>query len=393
MSDIRISRKILIIAGIVGLALLAFALRIIFVPFESVDFVWFLQHWHSTLASQGFAAFGEPFANYNFPYLYLLYIISLFGLPDIIAVKIVSIIFDIVLCFSVWLVVRHYRPTGYLPYVAALVIAWLPTIFLNSSLWGQCDAIYTSLLVFSFYFILKNKHALSWLTWGIALSFKLQAIFFLPVLVYVWFFTTKKQKWHVPFVAAIPVIAAPIPAILAGRPPMSAYGVYLDQAGTYEQLTMNAANWYQWIPSAHFGLFNKAGLILSLAALGATLLVLIIRRSGKLLPSKDHHLALIASFFLLLAPFVLPQMHERYFYAAGVFLMITAFLNSRYIVVVIATELISLFSYLPFLFNRQSPIPLDLLAIVNLCIILFIFRDLFATPNKLEVTHQKRLSS
>ena len=377
VSVTRIPRQQLVIAGIIGLAVFALVLRAILVPLQSNDFVEFLQHWYHTLSTQGFSAFGEHFTNYNFPYLYLLYITSLFGLPNIIAVKAVSIIFDIVLCVAVWLVIRHYRPTGYAPYAAALVVAWLPTVFLNSSAWGQCDAIYASLLVFSFYYILKRKHTLSWLIWGIALSFKLQAVFFLPVLVYVWFFTKKEQKWYTPLVAAVPVLAAPIPAILAGRPLLSAYGVYFDQAGTYEHLTMNAANWYQWIPDSYFHSISKAGLVLALAAVGAALLLLVIRRSGKLLPSKDHHLALIASFFLLLAPFMLPQMHDRYFFAAGIFLVITAFLQSRYIVAAIATELISFFSYLVYLFGHQPPISLGLLAIVNLSIIAFLFRDLF----------------
>lgn len=385
MLNARISKKYIAIAGIIGLILLSLLLRILFVRFESGDFEWFLQHWHSTLAEQGFSAFSERFADYNFPYLYLLYLVSLLGLPDIIAIKSISIFFDIILCLSVWLVVRHYKPKGYSPYVAALIVAWLPTVFLNSSFWGQCDALYTSLIVFSFYFILKRRHLLSWLIWGVALSFKLQAIFFLPVLVYVWFFTKKEQRWYTPLISTLPVVIAPLPAIIAGRSPLSAYGVYVDQAGTYQQLTMNAANWYQWVPNSLFSYFNKSGLIISVAVLGAALLILIINRTNKILPSKDGHLTLLAAFFLLLAPFILPQMHERYFYTAGTFFILASFINPRYIIIAIVSELVSLFSYLPFLFNQQPPLSFEILAIVNLAIVVFVFRDL--------INHDKKIAT
>lgn len=134
MPDSRIPKRYMIIAGIIGLILLACVLRVLLVKFESGDFVWFLQHWHSTLVTQGFSAFSERFADYNFPYLYILYLVSLIGLPDIVAIKATSIFFDIVLCLAVWLVVRHYKPKGYLPYVAALVVAWLPTNF-HHNIW------------------------------------------------------------------------------------------------------------------------------------------------------------------------------------------------------------------------------------------------------------------
>lgn len=381
--NLRINPKILFPAAIVILIVLAIALRSVFIPFESGDFTYFLQHWYATLSSEGFSAFGERFADYNFPYLYLLYLVSLLAPSDIVAIKLVSVVFDIVLCYAVWLVMRHYKPGGYTPYVAALVVAFLPTVFLNSSAWGQCDALYTSLLIFSFYFIIKKRHLWSWLLWGIALSFKLQAVFFLPVLVYVWFITRKEQKWYTPAISFLPLVLAPIPAILAGRSPSSAYGVYLDQAGAYQQLTLNAANWFQWIPNAHYAFFNKAGFVLSVAVLGAVLVVLLAKHSRARL-EKKFYLPLLASLFLLLAPFLLPQMHERYFFAAGIFLIMTSFLNPKYILPAIAVELISLFSYIPFLLGAQPPVSLGVLSLLQLAVIIYILWSLLHQTQKTE---------
>jgi len=53
----------------------ALALRISLLDFKSGDFFDYTKVWHGTLKSEGFAAFGTDFANYNLSYLYLLYLV------------------------------------------------------------------------------------------------------------------------------------------------------------------------------------------------------------------------------------------------------------------------------------------------------------------------------
>lgn len=380
-SEMRVSKRALLAIGLAGLFILSIAARAILVPFQSGDFLSFLQHWYATIQSGGFAAFSEGFADYNFPYLYLLYIASLLNLSDIVAIKIISIVFDILLAISVWLVVRHYRPSKYIPYVAALTTIWLPTVLLNSSLWGQCDALYASIMVMSFYLAIKKKYATSWVVWGIALSFKLQAIFLLPILVFVWFTSKNSQRVYTPALSIIPILLAPIPAIIAGRPVADAFRVYIDQAGKYEFLTMNLPNWYQWIPNVHYDIFNRAGMIMAVAGLSAMLLLMLARHSKKNFANSSYLLS-ISLLFLLLAPFLIPQMHERYFFAAGVFSIILAFVNPRYVIPAIILELISLFSYLPFLFDTPPPIDLSLLAIATTGLIIFLIYDIVRSTTK-----------
>jgi Gpi18-like mannosyltransferase len=72
----------------------------------------------------------------------------------------------------------------------------------------------------------------------------------------------------------------------------------------------------------------------------------------------------LATFSVLLAPFVLPHMHERYFYAADVFTIVLAFYRPRWAFIALLVQLASLLSYWPFLF-RHDAVPLALLALVE----------------------------
>ena len=61
----------------------------------------------------------------------------------------------------------------------------------------------------------------------------------------------------------------------------------------------------------------------------------------------------IALLFAVLEPFLLPRMHERYFYTADVLAVIYAFLCPRRWLVPIFVGAASLSSYLPFAFGIQ----------------------------------------
>ena len=77
-------------------------------------------------------------------------------------------------------------------------------------------------------------------------------------------------------------------------------------------------------------------------------------------------------------------MHERYFFAAGIFLIMTSFLNPKYILPAIAVELISLFSYIPFLLGAQPPVSLGVLSLLQLAVIIYILWSLLHQTQKTE---------
>ena len=83
----------------------------------------------------------------------------------------------------------------------------------------------------------------------------------------------------------------------------------------------------------------------------------------------------IALVFAIALPFLLPEMHERYFYLADVISIIYAFSFPRYFFVAIIMQLCSLLSYAPYFLNRQI-VDLPYVAFAVLAIIIVTMTDL-----------------
>ena len=78
--------------------------------------------------------------------------------------------------------VRRNAETRFEPRLAFPLTLLLPTVFMNSSWWGQMDAIFTAFLVWTVYFLLERRNLWACLFGGIALGVKFQPLFFAPVL-------------------------------------------------------------------------------------------------------------------------------------------------------------------------------------------------------------------
>src|SRR5437588_8170511 len=104
---------------------------------------------------------------------------------------------------------------------------------------------FLSFCLLSLYFIIKKKGMISCIAAGLALTFKFQVIFFLPVLI----IAVIKKEVHALYLLILPLVYALflLPAAIAGRSFLSILQVYGHQSqGIY--LTVNAPNFYQWIP-------------------------------------------------------------------------------------------------------------------------------------------------
>lgn len=65
-------------------------------------------------------------------------------------------------------------------------------MILNLSVWGQCDSIYVTFVIWTIYFLYKEKYRKAFIFLGIAFAFKLQAVFIMPIVFYMYF--TKKNS-------------------------------------------------------------------------------------------------------------------------------------------------------------------------------------------------------
>lgn len=355
-------------AWIVGLVVVVgLAMRGAFLPFESGDYHLFLKHWVNFVASNGgFLALRHNFANYTQPYLYLLVVGSwlLPFLPDVVVIKLISIVFDLLCAVLIWRIVEMRRPQS-LVAVLAFAAGWLsPTVVLNSAAWGQVDAMYTAFLLLAIYLLMKERPALGIAVYGMAFAIKLQSIFLIPLVVVV---VLRSRIRYLAWIVVV-FIALMLPAIALGKPVLDALFTYGLQVGTVERLTMGAPNWYQWLPPGDTPLAWWVGM-----TLGVVLVAAIVLCARRWQMAWQEQVLLMAAWALAGVPFVLPRMHERYFYPAELVAIAFSFtyLPKRPAWLLAPTGLIlgSLCAYVAYL-GKIEPIPPALQAVPMALVVL-----------------------
>lgn len=368
--------------------ILAFLLRLSRWQNSTSDMKYYSKWYDFIVQNGGFSAFKYDFANYNPPYLYLMVIASYIysSLPKILAIKLITILFDFLCAFFVYKLVRLKYSRGKLPIIAALAVLFSPTVFLNSSYWGQTDMLYTFWLVACLYYLAIERNILGLICFGIAVSFKQQAMFFAPFLIMLG--VKKYISWSSLLIVPLVYFISLVPSWMAGRSINSLLSIYLNQAGTFKYLTLNAPNLYLWISNQFYSRVVPLGSLLTVTVI--VYLVYIIYKSHlKITTPVMIQLALIS---VLVVPYVLPKMHERYFFAADVISIIFGFYYPRYFFVPIIINLVSLFSYFPYLM-RQHGVGVEIvsLPILSLILGLTILITLYHLHQTLQEAEQQKL--
>jgi Gpi18-like mannosyltransferase len=340
-------------------AVFALFIRYAFRDFSTSDFTEYTGIWYAAVQAQGLAAAGTSISNYTPPYLYLLYLTSL-ALPKlapIMAIKIPSVAFDCACAFFVYRIVALKYPGGREPLFASLAVLLAPSVICNSSLWGQADSIYTAMLLACLYFLMSGRAAFAMAAFGLAFSIKFQTMFLAPALVALW---SRRviPLWSFFLVPAVYVLAM-MPAWLVGRPASELATVYLTQSATYHSLTKSAPNVYAWLPERYYSVAVIAGLAVMVVV--ACFYVWSVWRS-RVVMSREIILQLCL-LSLIMTPFFLPKMHERFFYPADVVAIAYGFYFPKQYYVPVAIGFASFFSYLFFLLHRTI-LPLQLRSLV-----------------------------
>lgn len=311
------SRLAITIAVVLG----AFAIRMCYIDARSGDYNSFLQHWAEFFRENGgIRAIGEPIGDYNLPYLYLLALISYLPFSDLHMIKLISVVCDVLLAFYAMRLTTVVAKNEKAPLVSFLVVLCLPTVFLNSAWWAQCDSIYAMFALAALYYGLKRRPVLAVLMGALSFAFKLQAIFILPI--FVVLLMRGDIKWrHIPLFPAFYALLV-LPAVIAGRPPLDALLIYAHQTGEYaSRITLNAPT----LGALFKQMEDTSGvssvmIVLAFVYLAELLLVAWNRRRSL----DDRFVLLLALAMAVGIPFLLPSMHERYFYLAEILSVVCA---------------------------------------------------------------------
>lgn len=332
-------------------------LRISWYPIITNDYVYFLKPWFDTLASNpGLSAFSQSFANYAPLYLYFLKVLTFLTDSSLYGVKTLSLAFDILIAAAVFLILRaspQFRERPGLRFLAAVVFFALPTVMVNSSLWGQSDAIYGAGILFSLWFILRGKPFFAALAFGLALSMKVQAIFFAPILM--GYLLRRRETWKFLFVPPLVFAATVLPAVFGGGAPGYWFLIYSKQAGEYPYLSVSAQSIFAF--AQPLALSAQASSVLFWLGIGvagfvALAATYVIFKTERLSVSS---LILITAITTLLLPYLLPRMHERYFYLADLFVVLYAWFAPNRAFAAMLVVFASFISYFPYL---SSHVPL-----------------------------------
>jgi len=322
--------------------------------------------WYQNILDNGVAvAFREHLIGYTPAFWYLFAGTTLLDpiLPRVTAIKLLPILFDFISTYFVYKIVRIKYPRGNLPYWAAGLFFALPTIFINSAQWGQMDALYTTFLIISLFFFLKEKPLQGMLAFALSFSIKFQAIFFVPFLV-VLLLKKKVRWWQFLLVPAVYVVSC-IPAVLLGSSWLDVLTIYLRQSTLFSQLSVNAPNLYIFMPWEVAELALMIGFIVAFCSITGWIICTALDKR-ELTPERMVLLALIS---VSLTPFVLPRMHERYFYPADALSLVAAFFNPELWFVPFAFQLSSGLASAVYL-KGKSPEPVMYGAIINTIILI-----------------------
>ena len=175
---------------IIVISLLALFLRYKAINFESGDYTHFLSVWFDYLKDNGgLLALKNYPGDYNAPYMTLMSLLTYLPFNKIYLIKGLSILFDFALALSSALLVKEIAKSNKekLFLLTYGIVLFLPTVFLNSSLWGQCDSIYATFCILALLYLMKSKYVRSFILLGIAFSFKLQFIFIVPIFIVYYF--------------------------------------------------------------------------------------------------------------------------------------------------------------------------------------------------------------
>ena len=373
------------------------ALRWSLFDFESGDYRAVLSRWYDFFVEEGAwqgLALKEPRATYPPFYLYLISLSTLLPLPKLYAIKVFSVAADYIAAWYIWRLARwRWMVAGQIPAVARhdecsqavapmregathaaiaaiAIFLFLPTVVMNSAFWGQCDMMYTTGFVASLCYLVEARPVPALVAFGFSCALKPQAIFWCPLLA--GLFISRRLPWKWLWVPVAVYAACGLPAIFAGKPVWHVIWP-LGQVDITPGLNFNVANVYQWVGTRNSEVYWAMGVGLTLLA--TELLMLQIVKGPARGISGARWLVTLALMSVLFPPFLLPGMHDRYFFPADVLSLVYAFYVPRGWRVAVIVPLASVLAYFPFLFGME-PAPLSVVAVALLGAIFLVAKEL-----------------
>ena len=334
------------------LTTLAIGLRAVAMDYETLDYQNFLSVWVQFFRDNGgFSALKHEIGNYNIPYLYFLALFSYSSINDLYLIKILSIFFDVLLAFAAMKLVS--RVSSSVPRLLGcfFTVLMLPTVYLNGALWGQCDSSYVAFALLGIWLALEDRPWQAMVCAAISFGFKLQAVFILPVYAVLWMMGKFRLKHFIAFPLSYLIMV--LPAVLLGRPFIDTLTLYFSQTGSIgDGLNYNSPSVFSFfqysLPEYYHKAACQAGILAAFAFMLALLIICYVNRDRL----NEKALMSVGLLFAIGIPFLLPHMHDRYFFGADVLSVVLAFVMPLFAAVPILVQFASYLGYYAYLNMR-----------------------------------------
>lgn len=322
--------------------------------YVSVDMSSFLLPWFDEIRQGGgLHALRSQIGDYGVPYQTIIALFTYLPFNPVLMYKVLSICFDFVLAAAAALLTHAYcrREWFVRPYVATYAVVMLsPLVVWNSSVWGQCDSVYTAFCVITVLLYERRHPYWAFLAFGFAFAFKLQSVFLLP---YLGYRLLRDGRWRnalgVLLVPA-PLVLLSVPAMLFGRPVGSVLDNYLHQVSEYKAMYIDAPSLWAFGTNdmvwghqeAYWEASNKYAVLLALVVLALMLTLELLserRRSIAYSPLMVAYLSAHACVLLL------PSMHERYAYLAEILVVVLAVVDRAFLPSAVVLPVASMICY------------------------------------------------
>lgn len=295
--------------------------------------------WANRMYELGPSSFYSPdvFTDYPPGYMYLLYPIgALFSKTNmtwmssthLILLRMPSILCDLLCAGLIWLEGQKCFSSNRVFFLCAVYL-FNPAVLLNSAIWGQIDSVFTLPLFIMCLSLMRGKMLPAYLSFGIALLLKPQALFLGPVILagFLDYVILRDYSFKKLFIHLGQIIVTCFCMLLLCLPfgLSNVWKQYFSTIGSYPYASVNAYNIWallgkSWISQDTLlaGLPYRFWGGISICAAVFLTLRLSLRR-------KDDTLKFpFLSVFLFISIFVFSvRMHERYLYPVMLFLLLT----------------------------------------------------------------------
>lgn len=312
------------------------------IPYSHSDFTSYVCAWYDQLKADG-GLLGLKYytGNYNYPYPTILALLTYIPINKYYTIKGVGILFDLAMAVVSGLLCRKVYGNKYSFSAAYICVFMSPLVMLNGAYWGQCDSIYTCFILLALLFMLSEKYPLSFLIYGVAVAFKIQALFIFPLFVIIYLINKKYSILNFLLIPIGFLVTSLTGMIFSQKGIKGIYNILFSQIDEGELLSANFPNIYYWFPAQEYDLYLKVGLMFVLFTF-----VFICLYLQKNVNKLDNDAILgLGVWTVLCCAYLIPKMHERYGFVAEVLLLIWVMGHKKWLWYAILVITIILFSY------------------------------------------------